>query len=80
MIKVNVESIGREINYGTPGISRTMRLVTVKDDHGHELNAMAFGKITKELCIGKEVYITKSRSPDPNISFNNYLILKAEQS
>lgn len=76
VIKVKIESVGKEIDYGTPGISRTMRLLTVKDDYGNELKAMALGKITKDLSIGKQVFITKSRSTNPNASFKNYFVLK----
>lgn len=76
MIKVKIESVGSEIDYGTPGISRTMRLLTVKDDSGNEFNAMAWGKITKELSKGKQVFVTKSRSPNSEASFKNYFVLK----
>lgn len=76
MIKVKIESIGKEIDYGTPGISRTMRLLTVKDDSGNEFKAMALGKITKDLSKGEQVFVTKSRSPNPNASFKNYFVLK----
>jgi hypothetical protein len=76
VIKVEIESVGKEIDYGTSEISRTMRLLTVKDDSGNEFKAMALGKITKDLSKGKEVYVTKSRSPNPDASFNNYFVIK----
>lgn len=76
VIKVKIETVGREIDYGTSGVSRTMRILTVKDDEGHKYNAMAFGKVTKDLIIGKDIFVTKSRSPNPQDSSNNYFVLK----
>jgi len=76
IIKVEIESVGKEIDYGASGVSRTMRLITVKDDSGKEFKAMALGKVTKDLRVGKQVFVTKSRSPNPNASFKNYFVLK----
>jgi hypothetical protein len=76
-IKVKIESLGREINYGTPGISRTLRLLTVKDDEGNEFKAMAWGKMTKDLSKGTHVFVMESGS-QPKDSLKNYFVLRSE--
>lgn len=76
--KVKIESVGKEIDYGMEGVSRSMRLIKVKDEHGEKFSAMALGKITKELSVGKEIFVTKSVSPNPKASFKNYFVLSTE--
>lgn len=76
VIKVKIETVGREIDYGKSDISHTMRILTAKDEEGHKYNAMAFGKVTKDLSVGKDIFVTKSRSPNPHASSNIYFVLK----
>lgn len=76
MKKAKIENIGKIIEYGSPGVSRKMRLVKVKDEKGNELNALAWGDISKTLSKGGNVYIAKTPSPNPDVKFSNYLIIK----
>jgi ATP:corrinoid adenosyltransferase len=78
VIKVTIESVGKEIDYGVPGASRTTRLLKVKDGEGKKFNAVAFGGVTKELSVGRDIYVTKSLSPNPHAPSNNYFVLRAE--